>query len=68
MLPPQPAHTLEAMKRELAETLGLRPEDIVITQKADGSIDVKVGKSSGQNTVYTVSQVADATEETNGSD
>ena len=65
MLPSQSARTLEAMKKELAETVGVRPEDIIITQKADGSIDVKGGKSSGPTTVYSVSEVADATEETN---
>tara|TARA_Y100000816_G_C26060094_1_gene556564 strand:- start:833 stop:1039 length:207 start_codon:yes stop_codon:yes gene_type:complete len=65
MLPSQPAQTLEVMKMELAEIVGVRPEDIIITQKADGSIDVKVGKSSGPTTVYTVSEGADVSEETN---
>ena len=62
MLPSQPPQTLERMKNELAEIVGVRPEDIIITQKADGSIDVKVGKSSGPATVYTVHEDADATE------
>ena len=53
------------MKMELAEIVSVRPEDIIITQKADGSIDVKVGKSSGPTTVYTVSEGADVSEETN---
>ncbi len=64
MPPTASPEKLETMKKELAEIVGVRPEDIIITQKPGGSIDVKVGRSTGPTNVYTVSEAADGTAET----